>query len=294
MQIGRFIHNGNPIICVNDGAGWTAYDCLLTAHGYNVPSAGISPDRRMTFLMCRGLLEDEVISEQLDWARRTGYPCPMDTTEGVPLLPLRPGKIVCVGRNYIEHAKEQGHGLPPHPIIFAKTDNCAIGPFQPIPYHQGFGRIDHEGELAVVIGKHTSNVLRDDANRHIFGYTIINDVTAREHQNYLGKNNWPWYIAKSMDGFAPIGPWVVTRNSFGDPSGKGVRVTVNGQLRQDGKFDDMAWKVPDLIEHISKVITLNPGDIIATGTPSGIGAIVPGDEVTVEIDGIGTLSNPVK
>jgi len=290
MKIGRFLVSGTPVVAVSVGNGWIAYDRLLVDRGVSLPPEKyILSEKLIHYLIMEGLLDEDVVRHHI--ANAVSDCRLQDDTQ--PLLPLRPGKMVCVARNYIEHAKETGHNLPPHPVLFGKSDNCPIGPGETIPYHHGYGRIDHEGELAVVIGKTATQISASESEKYVFGYTIVNDVTAREHQNYLGANSWPWYIAKSMDGFAPLGPWIVTPDELGNLDEHGVRVMVNGAIRQDGKFRDMAWKVPALIEEITKVITLNPGDIIATGTPSGIAAIQPGDIVTVEIEGIGRLSNPV-
>ncbi|MCF7810623.1 fumarylacetoacetate hydrolase family protein [bacterium] len=226
--------------------------------------------------------------------KRNGKNFSLNVEGLTPLLPLMPGKIICIARNWAAHAKEGGHETPENPVYFAKTDNTAIGYGETIPLPQGLGRVDHEGELGVVILKQAKKVKAADAGKFIFGYTIVNDVTARAFQKELAATGRPWYAAKSMDGFAPIGPAIVLRNEAEPIDGKRIKVTVNNEIRQDGTVDDMIFKVPELIEAITKHVTLNPGDIIATGTPAGVGELHEGDEVAVEIDGIGRLVNPVK
>jgi len=293
MKIARFLIGGRPTVAVDDGAGFTDYGALLESRGYKSEIAGAEPDRRLIRMLRRGLLDPQFIREQLEWARHSGRNFLLDTGKSAPLLPLRPTKIICMARNWAGHAKEGGHPLPDQPIFFAKTDNCACGPGDPIRIPDGIGRVDHEGELGVVIARRVSRVSAVEAMNSVLGYTIINDVTAREFQRRLAGEGFPWFQAKSLDSFAPLGPWIVTRDAMEPLEGKRIRITVNGELRQDGLLDDLHFKVPQILEAISRHITMIPGDIIATGTPSGVGPIKAGDEVAVEIDGIGRLVNPV-
>jgi 2-keto-4-pentenoate hydratase/2-oxohepta-3-ene-1,7-dioic acid hydratase in catechol pathway len=221
-------------------------------------------------------------------------------------LPLR--NIMCVGKNYHEHAKEfsasgfdssstgAADAIPTAPIIFTKVPQSVIGPDEPIRYPTGVSdQLDYEAELAVIIGKGGRGIAKADALRHVWGYTIVNDVTARDLQ---GRHK-QWFLGKSMDTFAPMGPWAVTADEV-DLATAGIRCWVNGELRQNAKIADLIFDIPTLIETISAGITLLPGDIIATGTPAGVGYrreppvfLEPGDVVEVEIAGLGTLVNPV-
>lgn len=200
--------------------------------------------------------------------------------------PAMPTKIVCVGINYKTHAREMGHDLPSEPLIFLKPPTSMNAPGGEIHLPPGAGRVDFEGELAVVMGRRAHRIGPEDAPSHILGYTCANDVTARDIQRRDGQ----WTRAKGFDGFCPLGPWVETDV---DPSDLGIETFVNGKLRQSARTSDMIFDVPALVSFISHVMTLLPGDIILTGTPSGIGELHAGDTVEVRIEGIGSLSSRV-
>jgi 2-keto-4-pentenoate hydratase/2-oxohepta-3-ene-1,7-dioic acid hydratase in catechol pathway len=204
------------------------------------------------------------------------------------LAPVVPSKIVCVGRNYREHAKELGNEPPTELLIFLKPPSAVIAPGEPIRRPRVSERVDHEGELGVVIGKVCRN-LRDDADvrGYIRGYTCVNDVTARD----LQKKDGQWTRAKGFDTFCPVGP-VITDEV--DPwAGLGVETRVNGEVRQRGNTRDFIFSLDAIIRYVSRVMTLLPGDLIATGTPAGVGPLKAGDVVEVSVEGIGTLKNPV-
>jgi 2-keto-4-pentenoate hydratase/2-oxohepta-3-ene-1,7-dioic acid hydratase in catechol pathway len=202
------------------------------------------------------------------------------------LAPVTPSKIVCVGLNYKDHAAEQHKPLPPEPMLFMKPSTAVIGPGEAIEAPAWAGRIDHEAELGLVIGKPTYKVKMNRAHEHILGLTAVNDVTARELQDKDGQ----YTRCKGFDTFAPIGPCIAVGLDGRDVQ---VRGYVNGHLRQDSRTRELIFTIPELVEFISSVMTLLPGDIISTGTPSGIGPIRPGDSVTIQVEGVGTLSNPV-
>jgi 2-keto-4-pentenoate hydratase/2-oxohepta-3-ene-1,7-dioic acid hydratase in catechol pathway len=221
---------------------------------------------------------------------------PEDILETVDIKTFIPGKIVCIGMNYRSHIEEQDGRLPSRPVLFAKATSCVIKDGDHIIYPPEIRELDYEVELAAVIGKKAKDIRKDDAADHIYGYTIFNDITARD----LQKNDGQWYRAKSFDTFGPMGPEVVKKEDFGDPQNISLRSYVNGELRQDGNTADMIFGVYELISYISRSITLYPGDLISTGTPSGVGVFIEGgellkprDEVTCEIDGIGKLTNTV-
>jgi 2-keto-4-pentenoate hydratase/2-oxohepta-3-ene-1,7-dioic acid hydratase in catechol pathway len=201
------------------------------------------------------------------------------------LAPCRPSKIVCVGLNYVEHAKELKMKLPEEPILFLKPPSAVIGPEEKIVIPKSSQRVDYEGELGVVIGNRCKDVSAEDVNKYVLGYTCFNDVTARDLQQKDGQ----WTRAKSFDTFAPIGPWIASI----DPSNADIKTRVNGQVKQSSNTSDLIFGVPQLIEFISQVMTLEPGDVIATGTPPGVGRLEKGDLVEVEIEGIGVLKNQV-
>lgn len=202
------------------------------------------------------------------------------------LTPAVPTKIVCVGVNYRAHAREMGHDLPVEPIIFLKPPTTINSPNGAIVIPPGIGRVDYEAELAVVIGRRTHRVSPQEARSHVLGYTCANDVTARD----LQKRDGQWTRAKGFDGFCPLGPWIDTDI---DASDLRIQSFVNGEARQDSRTSDLIFDVFELVSFISHVMTLVPGDVVLTGTPGGIGPIVPGDTVEVRIEGIGSLVNTV-
>ncbi len=199
---------------------------------------------------------------------------------------LNPSKIIGIGSNYRRHIEEMGRDVPAQPKIFLMPPTSLIGPGQAIEIPPGTARVDHEAELGVVIGRTMHRVSVEDALDHVAGYTAVNDVTARDFQRADGV----FARAKGFDTFCPAGPEVVTDI---DPFNTRVRCFVDGELRQDGNTADMVFDVPTILSFVSSVMTLNPGDLIATGTPMGVGPILPGQVVVVEIEGIGRLENPV-
>ena len=234
-------------------------------------------------------------------------------TESIPLaevhllapIPVPRRNIFCVGRNYLEHADEfsrsgyeagakPGNEPDAYPAVFTKPASCVVGPDAPVPTHPGVtAAVDYEGELAVIIGRGGHDIHRDQAMAHVWGFTIINDVTARDRQ----KNHRQWFLGKALDGFCPMGPWATTSDEVVADDLR-IKTWVNGELRQDANTRDLVFDIPSLIETISGGLTLQPGDIIATGTPKGVGIgfdpprfLKPGDSVTIEISGLGSLTN---
>ncbi|WP_159807082.1 fumarylacetoacetate hydrolase family protein [Cellulomonas citrea] len=217
----------------------------------------------------------------------TGERVPLDD-DGVRLLaPVIPrSKIVAVGRNYAEHAAEHGNEVPATPLLFFKPNTSVIGPDDPIVLPSWSQQVEHEGELAVVIGKVTKDVSPERALDHVFGFTIANDVTARDVQRAESQ----WARAKGFDGSCPLGPWIVPGLDVEDLE---ITVDVNGGRRQHGRTSQMVFDVPYLISYISEAFTLLPGDVILTGTPAGVGPLEHRDIVDVTVEEIGTLRNPV-
>ena len=209
-------------------------------------------------------------------------------SEAKLLAPTLPSKIVCLGKNYAEHAREMEGEVPKEPLLFFKPPSSVIGPGKKIVRPRDSERVDHEAELAVIIGRRCRHVKDDeDVKEYIRGYTCLNDVTARDLQQRDGQ----WTRGKGFDTFCPIGPVV---NDEIDPwAGVGVECRVNGQVRQSGTTRDLVFPLDVLIRYISRIMTLFPGDLIATGTPAGVGPLIAGDTVEVRVEGIGILSNPV-
>jgi 2-keto-4-pentenoate hydratase/2-oxohepta-3-ene-1,7-dioic acid hydratase in catechol pathway len=202
------------------------------------------------------------------------------------LAPSEPSKIICVGKNYVEHAKELGSDVPKVPLIFMKPPSSIISNGDTVILPPQSAQVEHEGELVVVIGKRGRNITAENARKHILGYTVGNDVTARD----LQRTDNQWTRAKGFDTFCSFGPWIDT--DF-DPADAVLTTRVNGQMRQMASTRDMVFNIPTLIAYISSVMTLEPGDLIFTGTPSGVGELKNGDEVVVEIEGLGVLRNSV-
>jgi 2-keto-4-pentenoate hydratase/2-oxohepta-3-ene-1,7-dioic acid hydratase in catechol pathway len=223
----------------------------------------------------------------------TFFEDPLPTGEEIPiddvvlLAPVLPSKLVCVGKNYAAHAAEWGQSVPEEPLLFLKPSTAVMGPGEAIGLLPVSRRVDYEGELAVVIGRLARNIRAEDAYKVILGYTAANDVTLRD----LQKTDDQWARAKGFDGSAPLGPWIETEL---DPNDAVVETRLNGEVRQHARSTDMVFGVATLIEYITAFMTLLPGDVLLTGTPEGVGPLAAGDLVEVEIDGVGTLANPVR
>ncbi|WP_328992392.1 fumarylacetoacetate hydrolase family protein [Kribbella sp. NBC_01245] len=201
-----------------------------------------------------------------------------------PVIPR--SKVVCVGRNYAAHAAELGNDVPTEPLIFLKPNTSVIGPRDGIVYPEQTNEVHFEGELAIVIGRICRDVPKERVNEVIFGYTVANDVTARD----LQKSDGQWARAKGFDTFCPLGPWITTELDVSDVR---VTTTLNGEIRQDGRTSQFIFDIPEVLAYITSFTTLLPGDVVLTGTPAGVGPMLPGDEVSVSIEGIGTLTNKV-
>jgi 2-keto-4-pentenoate hydratase/2-oxohepta-3-ene-1,7-dioic acid hydratase in catechol pathway len=242
----------------------------------------------MAFVAIEGAGDETVAAEIAEHPfgepRFTGRRWPLADTR--LLAPILPTKVVCVGKNYADHAREMGGEPPADPVIFLKPSTSVIGPGAPIKLPPDSSRVDYEGELAAVIGMPCRDVPAARARDVLLGYTIANDVTARDQQQADGQ----WTRAKSHDTFCPLGPWIDTTVA---PDDLALRTELDGQTTQDSRTSLLLHGVPRLVEWISRVMTLLPGDVILTGTPAGVGPMAAGQTVSVTIDGIGTLTNPV-
>jgi 2-keto-4-pentenoate hydratase/2-oxohepta-3-ene-1,7-dioic acid hydratase in catechol pathway len=230
--------------------------------------------------------EEGPASDFVDPASDPFDPLPLD--EARTLAPVAPSKIVCVGRNYREHAAELGNEVPAEPLLFLKPPSAILSPGEAIRIPSLSQRVDFEGEIAVVIGQRCSRIGPDeDPSDYIRGYTVANDVTARD----LQKKDGQWSRAKGFDTFCPVGPLVTDEV---DPAlGIGITTRLNGELRQDGNTRDLIFSIDFLLRYITAAMTLFPGDLILTGTPAGVAPMQPGDQVAITVEGIGTLSNPI-
>jgi 2-keto-4-pentenoate hydratase/2-oxohepta-3-ene-1,7-dioic acid hydratase in catechol pathway len=241
-------------------------------------------------------------SEPMQYMIRRGV-LPNHWSESRPLsavrleAPIRPGKIVAIGKNYAEHAKETGGSVPTAPIIFAKFSSSIIATGDAITWSKSItNQVDWEGELAVVIGHRARNVSEADALKHVFGYTVAHDVSARDLQL---RTDSQWTRGKSLDTFCPLGPWIVTADEVPDPQNLNISTKVNGKVMQKSNTSNMIFSIPYLIHYCSQMFTLEPGDLILTGTPEGVGEgmkppqyLNHGDVVEIEVESVGSLTNP--
>ncbi|MFO7602097.1 MAG: fumarylacetoacetate hydrolase family protein [Candidatus Desulfacyla sp.] len=256
--------------------------------------AGIVEGDRIAPLNVGGDMIDIISNGNPDGYERDA-PIPLAGIRFAPPV-TRPSKIVALGLNYQDHAKESKGKIPETPLVFAKFPSSLIGHGDPITWDRTVaGKVDFEAELAVIIGKTLWRVGEEDALKAVFGYTCANDVSARDLQFGDGQ----WVRGKSLDSFCPLGPWIVTRDDVPDPHSLGIRCRVNNRLMQDSHTGQMIFRIPEVVSFLSRHFTLNPGDVILTGTPHGVGAfrdppvyLSNGDEVAVEIEGIGRLVNP--
>ena len=213
---------------------------------------------------------------------------------------INPTKIICIGTNYMDHIEETKLPVPKEPVLFPKTLNCLIGDGDPIIYpkllfnNRKLKRVDYEVELAFIIKDRCKDVSKSETYNYIMGYTVFNDVTARRMQTKDILSQLPWFRSKSLDTFGPIGPRIASVDEIQDPHNLKIELKVNGEIKQSSNTKHLLFKIPDLMEYITSLFTMEPGDIVATGTPGGIGPVLPGDIIEASIEKIGTLTNRVK
>jgi len=234
------------------------------------------------FSRVRAFVRDHRLEEQLS-AKQARLLAPIP----------RPPRIVALGLNYAAHAAEGGRKPPKEPIFFVKASTSVVGPDDPVAIPSGVGRVDHEVELAVIIGRQGRRIPRAKAKDYVAGYTILNDVTARDMQKRDMAASNPWFLSKSFDTFAPLGPCITLTDEIKEPCALALSLRVNGAVRQKSNTRDLIFSVTELIHRLSRHITVQPGDIISTGTPSGISPISPGDVMEAEVERIGVLRSPV-
>lgn len=252
------------------------------------------PIHSTTDLLENGLFTVETFRSALNFAAKYELTEKYTVQEYRLLAPVkRPSKILALGRNYMAHAVESGYHIPTEPVFFAKANSSVIGPEEPVVYKKFLTRVDPEGELAVIIGKEGANIPEEEAQSYVAGYTIFNDVTARDMQRDDLKLSSPWVRSKGIDTFGPMGPWIVLPDEIREPIELDIETRVNGEVRQKDNTRSLMFKIPKLISYISSYHTLFPGDLISTGTPEGMKPVQVGDVMEVEIEGIGILRNPV-
>jgi 2-keto-4-pentenoate hydratase/2-oxohepta-3-ene-1,7-dioic acid hydratase in catechol pathway len=268
MKIARFIHGGAERIgVVADGAVIpTSYASVLDCMGESAAS-----------------VKAKSLKEKL----------PLQKVKLLP--PVLPSKILCLGWNYLEHIEELKHSIPEKPMVFLKPPSTLLGHDGNVvlPDKKLSTEVNNEVELAVVIGREGRNIHKEKAYDYVLGYTVAQDITARDIQLRLREKNEQWDIAKAFDTFAPLGPWIATTSSIKNPHNLRISLKVNGLVRQDSNTRFMIFKIPEVIEYLSSVMTLIPGDVISTGTPKGVDLIRAGDVLEAEIEGIGVLRNKV-
>ena len=296
MKVAQFEDSQGYCVGLSANGGWINYSDAEAAYTAITQNVVVEPTTTILRLLEDGRFDPAEFKAVLGFLKQHKLETRYSISKGAILKApiLRPPKIVALGLNYALHAKEGNATVPTEPIIFMKAGSSVIGPDETILLPGGLGRMDHEVELAVIMGRRTTGVKKKDAMKCVAGFTILNDVTARELQNKDLEQKHPWFRSKSFDTFTPIGPWIVTADEITTPIRLGLECRVNGKIRQKANTSSMVFDVPTQIEFISKYITLEPGDILSTGTPHGIGPIQDGDNVLCRIEDIGELKNPVR
>ncbi len=234
-----------------------------------------------------------VVRNPADWQNLLTHAQPV-VEEVRFLAPMtRPPRIFCLGRNFAAHAAEMGHKVAAEPMVFLKNPLSIIGPDESVEIPVGLGRVEHEVEVALVIGREGRAIAPEDAYLLVAGYTLFNDVTARELQHALQNKKWPWTLAKGPDTFGPMGPWLVTPDEFAWPPRIDLTLSVNGEPRQSGNTDQFVFSIPDVLAFISRTMRLVPGDVVSMGTPEGVASVAAGDVMECWAEGLGTLRSPV-
>ena len=294
MKIGVVRRENESIVALETDGRWLDFTRVHRIYELMDRQRLGLPIRNVLELLRAGIFERAALTSIIKDVERHGAMEKCVLTRPISFeLPFRPGKIVAIGRNYAAHAAETGHDVPTEPIFFAKSPTSCIGPEQPIVTRPEYGRVDHEGELGVVIGRTVKDIRPEDVRESIAAYTLVNDVTAREMQKKDIEAGHPWFRSKSLDTFCPVGPYVVLRDALPWPLELDITCTVNGEVRQHSNTRQLIFKLPELIAYVSRFITLEPGDLVSTGTPEGIGPVKPGDTIEVRIPEIGVLRNPV-
>lgn len=296
MKVAQWEHKGEKCIGVELNGRWMDYSRAEAAFSLMERNTPKEPRKSLGELIQRGEFNVRELNTVLRFVEKLNLQDRFEIDKKAVLkAPIeRPPKIVALGLNYALHAAEGNFKVPEEPIIFSKAGSSVIGPGETVRIPKGLGRMDHEVELAVIIGAKATEVKKKHAYEYVAGYTIANDVSARDLQMKDIEKKHPWFRSKSFDTFTPLGPWIITADEFQPPLHLDLECRVNGTVRQQANTRDMIFDIPAQIEFITKYITLEPGDIISTGTPQGIGPITHGDTMVCRIERIGELKNPVR
>ena len=294
MKVALVASQSDPIVALHARDRW--YDLTGAFQTYQWLTFGtkIQPWRHIETFIENNLLNVETMAKVIACLEQHSM-LPTYELADAPefLLPLRPKQIIAMGRNYAAHAAETGHDAPSEPIIFSKSPRSCIGQGEPIVAKPEYGQVDHEAEVAVIIGRKAKDLDPGDAQSCIAAYTLLNDVTARAMQKKDVANGHPWFRSKSLDTFCPLGPWLTLPDEISWPLTVDIECRVNGEVRQRSNTSSFIFGLPEMLAFISRHITLEPGDVVTTGTPEGISPICPGDTVEVIVPELGVLSNPV-
>jgi len=269
--------------------------CRFSHATLDDPQLGLVEDGEVTTIEIETGTLDGALANH-DWAsiRAAATGRTVDAADATLLAPVeRPTNLIGVGLNYVGHAAEGGFDVPEEPVFFAKSPSSITAPDGPVYSHDGVTDLHYEGEFGFVVGETARRVDRADALDHVFGFLAGNDVTARDMQLRDMDATNPWFRSKSMDTFTPLGPYVTPVGEGVDPASTWIETRLNGETVQSSNTDDLVFGVPELVAYISQHVTLNPGDVVLTGTPAGVGSMHPGDEVAVEVEGVGVLHNEV-
>ncbi len=295
MKVATILHQEEPVFALEIDGQWFDFGRILQGYSSQTPGTPVPKGVTLDEWVKHGLLWAEKIATIVTSMAEThsmssfGLATPQDFR-----LPFRPGKILCLGRNYAEHARELGNDVPKVPLLFEKLPSTCIGDGEDIELDVEWGRVDYEGEMAVVIGTRAKGVTISDAMSYVCGYTLLNDVTARDIQSEAKKSGHPWLVSKNKDTFCPVGPCIALTDSISDPEELEITLKVNGDTRQHGNTNQFIFSVAQMVSWASTCLTLEPGDLISTGTPAGVGPMVVGDRIELEIPEIGVLRNDVK
>ena len=296
MKIAQFEDHNLPFVGIEVDGVWMNYGKAAAAYNLLERNVWMMPKPTIAMLLVRdefSVAEFRAVSLFVKRNRLHRFlRVPRTANLRAPIS--HPGKIVALGLNYALHAAESSFKIPKEPLIFMKAGSSVVGPGDTVRIPRGLGRMDHEVELGVVIGRRATNVPKQKAFDYVAGYTICNDVTARSIQTTDINNRHPWFRSKSYDTFTPMGPWIVTPDEIAPPVHLQVECRVNGKIRQKSNTRHLVFDIPTIIEFVSRYITLEPGDVISTGTPEGIGPIKNGDTMVCRIEKIGELKNPVR
>jgi 2-keto-4-pentenoate hydratase/2-oxohepta-3-ene-1,7-dioic acid hydratase in catechol pathway len=294
MKLAMCSLKNNPAVCVESNARWFNFTEGFSVYQSLRGDDSSPPLVSTNDMIARGLLNKAAIAEALDALSDAGR---LDSCEiAAPsdfLVPIRAGKIVALGRNYAAHAEELGNEVPGEPMLFCKSPSICIADGNDILLRESYGRVDFEGELAFIVGKKATDIRAEDAREYVAGYTLLNDVTERDMQGVAKKKGHPWFRAKNLDTFCPLGPVITLAEDMPWPLHVDIELQVNGETRQQSNTSLFIFDIPTMLAFITRFMTLEPGDIVTTGTPAGVAPIHPGDRIELTVPEIGTLTNAV-